>query len=84
MQMTLGTSLALLGAVVLVLIALHGWWSARRAAPRRPAQASGCRGSASNPASTPQDTQPATPPPEIRVPLRARPRLDALIDAWCR
>ncbi len=81
MQMTLGTSLALLGALVVVLIALHGWWSARRAAPRRPAQASALPGQRIEPGFDAQDTQPATPPPEMRVPLRRPARLDALIDA---
>ncbi len=32
--MKLGTALALLGAIVLLAIALHGWWSTRRARPR--------------------------------------------------
>ena len=32
--MTLTTALAILGAVVLMAVLLHGWWSTRRAAPR--------------------------------------------------
>jgi hypothetical protein len=82
---TLGTSLALLGGVVVVLIALHGWWSARRAAPRRPAQAS-----APDPAQRVEPgfvdagvaTPVAKPTPELRPSALRRPaRIDALIDA---
>jgi hypothetical protein len=82
MQMTLGTSLAVLGAVVVVLIAVHGWWTARRAAPRRPAQPAPASEQRVEPGFDAEDTQPATPPPELRAPLLRRPaRLDALIDA---
>jgi hypothetical protein len=82
MQMTLGTLLALLGGVVVLLIALQGWWTARRAAPRRPAQASVLPGQRIEPGFDAQDTQPATPVPEMRTPPLRRPaRLDALIDA---
>jgi hypothetical protein len=85
MEMTLGTSLALLGGAVVVLIALQGWWMARRAAPRRPAQAS-----VPDPA---QRVEPgfgeadtgapaAASSPEMRAPALRRPaRIDALIDA---
>ncbi len=88
MQLTLGTSLALLGGVVLVLVLLHGWWQARRASPRRPALPP--EGERIEPAlderdaqaGADADTQPATQPPELRsVPLRRLARLDALIDA---
>ena len=82
MQMTLGTSLAVLGAVVVVLIALHGWWTARRATPRRPAQATAAPEQRVDPGFDADDTQPATLPPELRAPPPRRPaRLDALIDA---
>jgi hypothetical protein len=82
MQMTLGTALALTGAMVVVLIALHGWWTARRAAPKRPAQAGSSVEQRVEPGFDGGDTQPATPPPEIRTSLLRRPlRLDALIDA---
>ncbi len=85
MEPTLGTALALLGGVVVVLIALQGWWSARRAAPRRPAPAS-----APDPA---QRVEPGfdeadgaapltAPAPELRTSALRRPaRIDALIDA---
>lgn len=87
MELTLGTALALLGAVVVLLIVLHGWWNARRAAPRR-----ALAGSSTVPASdsrvepgfdsTLADTVPEGPPAELRsAPLRRPPRLDALIDA---
>jgi hypothetical protein len=39
MQMTLTTALALLGGVVLLLLALQGWWNTPRGASRRRAQA---------------------------------------------
>jgi hypothetical protein len=91
MQPTLGTLLALLGGVIVVLIALHGWWTARKAAPRRPAPLSaGSAGSPSPEGSRIEpgfdpviaDTRPATPAPGLRVaPLRRPARLDALIDA---
>ena len=92
MTLTLGTALALLGAVVVVLIAVHGWWTARKAAPRRPSSPpvgpAGAAGGFGNSRVDPAfgddhgDTQPATPPPEIRTaPLRRAARLDALIDA---
>lgn len=82
MEMTLGTSLALLGGVVLALVALHGWWSARRASPRR----------ALRPAAEPavrvepglDDAEAPEPAPalEVRTAAPKRPlRIDALIDA---
>lgn len=85
MEMTLGTSLALLGGVVVVLIALQGWWSARRAAPRRAAQAP-----VPDPAQRVEpgfdedgaDAPAAAPAPEIRASaVRRTARIDALIDA---
>ncbi|MCY7316187.1 MAG: cell division protein FtsZ, partial [Rubrivivax sp.] len=33
--MTLSTALAILGAVVLLALALHTWWRLRRAAPKQ-------------------------------------------------
>ncbi len=84
--MTLGTALALAGAGVLLLIVLQGWWAARRAAPRRAQQATPAAPTARvDPGfetADSGDTQPATPPPELRnLPLRRPLRLDALIDA---
>ncbi len=85
-SMTLGTSLALLGVVVLALVAVQGWWMMRRAAPRRPARPPpagpaervepglGDAGSADLP---PQPPEPMLRPAPLRRPLR----IDALIDA---
>jgi hypothetical protein len=84
-SMSLTVALSILGAVVLVALLLHGWWSARRASPRQ----------ADVPASKPpaQRVEPgfgeavpppaAAEPPERRVPPAARrqARLDALVDA---
>ena len=87
--MNLTVALSILGAVVLAALLLHGWWSARRASPRR----------AEAPAVPPQRVEPAlgdalpgaadsVPPdaPERRAPpavpaIRRQARLDALIDA---
>lgn len=81
MQMTLGTALALFGALLLALLALHGWWSTHRAQPRRADEAAQAgrieppMGSAGGDAGP--DTEPAPPRPTVRQPVR----LDALIDA---
>lgn len=84
--MTLGTSLALLGVVVLALVAAQGWWTMRRASPRRPV-----RPSTLDPAERVEpgldDAAPAglplePPEPILRVtPTRRLQRIDALIDA---
>lgn len=81
MNMGLGTALALLGGVVLLLLALHGWWTTRKARPRH----------APEPQLTAERVEPALGPtepgaePEAAPALRAAPRrqarLDALIDA---
>lgn len=85
MQPTLGTALTILGVVVLVAVALHGWWQARRAKPRRPVVAA-----ASSAAGAPAprvepgfgDTVPGEAPAvEVRALARRPARLDALIDA---
>lgn len=84
--MTLGTSLALLGVVVLALVAAQGWWTMRRASPRRPA-----RPSTLDPAervepglddAAPADLPLEPPEPILRAtPTRRLQRIDALIDA---
>ncbi len=77
--MTLGIALALVGAAVLLGLALHGWWSTRRERPRRADGAAAqderiepALGDAGGP-----DTEPAP----LRATLKPQPRLDALIDA---
>jgi hypothetical protein len=83
--MTLGTALALAGAAVLLVIVLQGWLAARRAAPRRARQADAAPADGRIEPGLEHDagdTQPATPPPDLRSPPPRRPhRLDALIDA---
>jgi hypothetical protein len=82
--MSLTVALSILGAVVLAALLLHGWWSARRASPRK----------ADAPPPVPQRVEPAlgdslpasaetpAPPAERRAPAtRRQARLDALIDA---
>ena len=85
--MSLTVSLALLGALVLIALLVHGWWSARRASPR---QADGAQpalrvepalGDASG---APAEDKPAAPEPDMppRAPAaRRQARLDALVDA---
>lgn len=76
--MTLGTALALLGAAVLLVLALHAWWSTRRARARLPAQPPADRVEPAMGAALPAiETEPAA----LRQPPRRVPRLDALIDA---
>jgi hypothetical protein len=91
MELGLGTALALAGAAVLGGLALHGWWTTRRAARRglpRGAPASvlpedrvePALGAESGDASG-LETGPDTEPAPLRAPTRRTPRLDALIDA---
>ena len=88
--MTLTTALALLGAAVLLALALHGWWSLRRARVRRPLGGSDATGGRIEPAlhrpaaaASPESAGPGAP----IVPSAPRPvpwselRLDPLIDA---
>ncbi len=82
MELTLGHSLALLGGVVLVLVALHGWWSARRALPRRALRPAAEPAARVEPDLGDADETAAAPASEVRSPLPRRPlRIDALIDA---
>ena len=79
--MTLTVALSILGALLLVALLAHGWWSARRASPRQ--------ADASLPA--PQRVEPGfsdalgapTPDPTERPApaMRRQARLDALVDA---
>jgi len=79
--MTLTTALALAGALLLLVLALHGWWSTRRARPRKatdvPAVAERVEPALGG-------AEPDAAPPEpvtLRTAPRRVPRLDALIDA---
>ncbi len=82
--MSLTVALSILGALLLVALLAHGWWSARRASPRQ----------ADAPLPAPQRVEPgfsevpsvpagpAADPNERRAPAaRRQARLDALVDA---
>jgi hypothetical protein len=82
----LTVGLAILGALLLLALLLHGWWSARRASPRRadpPAPAVRVEPSLGGEGAPPADRSPEP----VVVPARPAPgarraaRLDALIDA---
>ena len=76
--MNLTWALALLAATVILAVAAHGWWQARRARPRRPAPAA-----STEPARVEPELLDESPPQastEVR-PMRRPVRLDALIDA---
>lgn len=83
--MSLTVALAILGAVLLVALLLHGWWSARRASPRQPdAALAGPRVEPGFAEALAQaQVQAAAPgePADRRSPARRQARLDALIDA---
>jgi hypothetical protein len=87
--LTLTWALALLGGVVLLALALHGWWSSRRAAPRQAAAPMPTPASRIEPAMAaaggggPAEASDTLPMGELRAPAarRASARLDALIDA---
>lgn len=78
MKLGLGTALALLGAAVLLALALHGWWSMRRARARR-APAPVVAAERVEPSLALEAPADAAPP--VRAAPRRVPRLDALIDA---
>jgi hypothetical protein len=79
---TLTTALAILGAVVLMAVLLHGWWNTRRASPRPAATAThsgAVDGERVEPGmDTPNGESALAAPP--RIVKRATP-IDALIDA---
>lgn len=87
-HMTLGTALALLGVAVLLALALHAWWTLRRARPR-PLARTDPEGPATEGRVEPEfGGLPPPAPPEVSTgaalplaPPRRVPRLDALIDA---
>jgi len=80
--MSLTVALALFGAAVLAAMAVHLWWQARRAQPRRVLEPK-----PAEPVVEPSFDAPARadaadePAPELRQPRRLPPKLDALIDA---
>ncbi|MDP2005450.1 MAG: cell division protein FtsZ [Rubrivivax sp.] len=78
--MSLGTALALFGAVVLLALALHGWWSTRRAAPKVLPVAVGTADRV-EPSMESAVAAVEAEPAALRQPPRRTPRLDALIDA---
>ena len=76
--MDLTRALALLAVAVLAAVALHGWWQARRARPRRP-EPSAADAEARVEPELLEDAPPSSAA-EMR-PTRRAVRLDALIDA---
>lgn len=80
--MTLTTALAVAGVVLLLALALHGWWTTRRALPRRPDAEAAPAVERVEPALGAADE---AAPDVATLPPRAAPRrvarLDALIDA---
>jgi len=78
MNLGLGTALALLGGVVLLLLALHGWWTTRRAGPRQLPVPQPAAERVEPPMNSPDIATEA--PPALRAAPRRQPRLDALID----
>ena len=84
--MDLTIPLAILGAVVLLALLAHGWWNARRAAPRRADQplAAAPRvepALGDDPAPSAATSAHEQPVPPRAPPLRQLARLDALVDA---
>lgn len=79
--MKLSTALTLLGAVVLLALALHGWWTMRRVRPRRPPDALSPAGERVEPAMDKAAPALEAEPAALRQSPRRMPRLDALIDA---
>ncbi len=86
--MSLTVALSILGAVVLAALLLHGWWSARRASPRRadapavpPQRVEPALGDAQPQADGAQPDAVERPAPPAVAAMRRQARLDALIDA---
>jgi len=79
--MTLTTALALVGALLLLALALHGWWSTRRLRPRKAAEAPPAAAERVEPALGAADVPLPLEAVALRTPLRRVAKLDALIDA---
>jgi len=79
--MTLGTALALFGALLLLALALHGWWSTRRARPRKVADAAAAAVRVEPALGGVEPPAVSAEPAALRTAPRRVPRLDALIDA---
>lgn len=85
--MSLTTALAILGGVVLLVLAAQAWWKTRRTAPRQAAQqaftASGSNDDRVEPSldGAPDTVPDEDRPPPLRTPTRRVPKVDALIDA---
>ncbi len=89
MELTLGTALAVLAGVVLLALALHGWWSQRRT-PQRTLMDSVLPGDRVEPAmggtveggaDVTHEGDPPALSAALRLPQRRVAKLDALIDA---
>ena len=83
MDVTLGVALAGTAGAVLLGLALHGWWSTRRAQPKVMRGADEGAAARVEPAleGQPAPAAEVAPVAELRPPARRSPRLDALIDA---
>lgn len=85
--MTLGVALAVLAGVVLLALAVHGWWSTRRVLPRQGIDGTGGAERTEPAMGAPAPVEPTlepgidSDPPALRLPPKRVPRLDALIDA---
>lgn len=79
--MKLSTALAIFGGLVLLALALQGWWSTRRARPRQAPEAVLPAGERVEPAMGNPEPELDTEPAALRQSPKRVPRLDALIDA---
>ncbi|HLL17325.1 MAG TPA: cell division protein FtsZ [Rubrivivax sp.] len=80
-DLTLGHALALLAAVVLVALALHGWWSTRRLQPAKPRTVDPVQPAERVEPALDAGTLPVAQPAALRAGIKRSPPLDPLIDA---